>query len=346
MPRTWLSISLIAVICVALAASGYFLFRGPDWPLVRDDAHLMNDAQLERITEFHAYLLHDHDIDYRVVTRNADGDMNSAASRMFAQMSAGSRSASGRGLLLVIDPNANLVRLEIGYALEGVFTDAFAAYVENRQMVPFFQKGRIADGILATTELIVARAQDAALNESFETERWSGGSGGAGATAKARLQEGPATDAGPSPSRTIEASVRTPEETLERYRAAMASRDGRPDLAIYTPDTRKMLSDWVITPAQMDNVARSMRSCTNHETVYSADHRHAVIRYPPDERGCPPYFFAITNGAWTLDLVSMQKLVRFGRSNAWRLGQRRGHTYSFAFRDWRFDSHGFPVADN
>jgi uncharacterized membrane protein YgcG len=72
-------------------------------------------------------------------------------------LAATSHSGTCRGLLLVID--ADQVRLEVGYTLEGVLPDAFAAYVEHRQMVPFFERGRVADGILSTTELIVTRAQ-------------------------------------------------------------------------------------------------------------------------------------------------------------------------------------------
>jgi hypothetical protein len=38
----------------------------------------------------------------------------------------------------------------------------------------------------------------------------------------------------------------------------------------------------------------------------------------------------------------MQKAIRFGRSNAWRLDSAARHPYAFAFDDWSFDAHGFP----
>jgi uncharacterized protein len=79
---------------------------------------------------------------------------------------------------LVIDADQDLVRLEVSYALVGAFPDAFVAYVEQRQMAPFFERGRVADGILATTEMIVTRAQNAAANAGFESEAWIAGSGG------------------------------------------------------------------------------------------------------------------------------------------------------------------------
>ncbi len=190
------SISLpIAALLLALAGAFWLLGRDPEAGLVEDGAGLMTQAQRAFVAEYHDTLLRDHDIDYRVVTARGLGDINRAAVARFEDLAGTSRSRTGRGLLLVVDAEADLVRLEVGYALEGVFPDAFVAYVERRQMVPFFERARVADGILATTELIVTRAQRAAaqagLGAGFEGETWIAGSGGAGATAPARLGAGP-----------------------------------------------------------------------------------------------------------------------------------------------------------
>ena len=50
------------------------------------------------------------------------------------------------------------VRLEVSYGLEGIFTDAFVSYIEHEQMVPYFQRGRVGEGIEATVELVARRA--------------------------------------------------------------------------------------------------------------------------------------------------------------------------------------------
>jgi uncharacterized protein len=334
------SISLVVAAGLLALAAYHWFGASSSLPLVDDGAELLSAAQRQRIAEHHAYLLADHDIDYRVVTARGLGDVNQAAVALFQRLADDGHSKGGRGLLLLIDADADLVRLEVGYALEGVFPDAFAAYIEQRQMVPFFERGRVADGILATTELIVTRAQHAAANAGYETEAWHAGSGGAGATASARLGAG----AQPAPTATGAAARpgRSPAETLEAYFAAMAARNADPDLAIYTPESRRMLTGWVMTPAQMDNVAKSARSCPPGVTKIAPEGRHAVIRYPAAARGCPPYFLARAEGGWALDFVTMQRVIRFGRSNAWRLAERSGHPYAFAFHDWRFDRNGFP----
>lgn len=302
----------------------------------------MSAAQRRRLAEYHAYLAADHDIDYRVVTVPGVDDVNTFAVERFERLAATSRGRSGRGLLLVIDAEHDLVRLEVSYALEGSYPDAFVAYVEHRQMVPFFARDRVADGILAATELIVTRAQRAAANAGFEGEAWSSGSGGGGATAPAHLGAAPEPPPTGHPERPRPAG-RTPAGTLEAYLGAMRDRDATPDLEIYTPETRSLLRTWVMTPAQMDGVARTYRRCHPEPARFGPRGDLAVIRYPVAERECAPWFFRRTDGGWALDLTMMQKAIRFGRTNAWHFAAGVEHPYRFAFTDWRFDRRGFPA---
>ncbi|MDX1484926.1 MAG: TPM domain-containing protein [Alphaproteobacteria bacterium] len=338
MPRTSRSrrpLILLAVLCLGLAACD-------EAPLVADGAGLMSAEQKDRLALFHGFLLKDHDIDYRVVTGRDLGDINVFAAERFAALKIGQPGRSGRGLLLVIDAKADLVRLEVSSNLEGVYPDAFVAYVEHRQMVPFFGAGRIADGILATTELIVTRAQRAKANAGFDGEAWHGGSGGGGATAKAGIGAG--VDPGFRKNGTGIAAGRTPGETLAQYFRAMARRNAAPDLDIYTPATQRMLRRWVVTPAQMDNLVRAYRRCGASETRFGPDGRRAVIRYGLKERQCAPFFFLRNADGWALDLTVMQNLIRFGRDNSWHFVARAANPYAFAFTDWRIDRRGYPRA--
>ncbi len=115
-----------------------------------------------------------------------------------------------------------------------------------------------------------------------------------------------------------------------------------PGLDIYTPETRRMLEGWVVTPAQMDNLVTTYRRCHPEPLRLAPGGGRAVIRYPPGERFCAPWFFARMGGAWALDLTMMQRAIRFNHSNYWRFDPGVEHPYGFAFEDWRFDQHGFP----
>lgn len=344
---TWKRRAGIAGAVMAAALSGVVALTwqsrtGPaDAGLVRDDADLMTALQERSVVRYHRSLLKNFDIDYRVVTARHLGDIDTAAVAMFRELGRTSRSRSGRGLLLLIDAASNRVRLEVGYPLEGSFPDAFVDYVERQQMVRFFERGRVADGIVATTELIVARAQGNSDVMATASEPWSASSGGAGAAGDARLGMGPAPA---KPSTGVQDWPGTsPGDTVDAYVQAMAAHDDNARLPIYTPETREMLAHWVITPAQMDNEVRAHRRCAPGTTLISADHRRAVIRYPASKRHCAPFFLRRGDERWLLDLITMQRAIRFGATNAWHFDQRESHPYGFAFTDWRFDDRGYPV---
>ncbi|MDX1757348.1 MAG: TPM domain-containing protein [Marinobacter sp.] len=306
-------------------------------PMVADATGLLSESERARISEFHRFLLKDYDLDYRVVIDRDLGDIDRYAADYFRDQEVGASSHTGRGLLLVLDVDANQVRMEVSHALEPVYTDAFVAYFEHRQMTEFFAVNRIADGILATTELLVTRAANAANGLDPSTEGWAAESGGGGARVDARIGEGPT---GHSTEALDSAGTTSPRDTLELYRQAMANRNNNPRLAIYSDSTRDLLAQRLATPAQMDNVARSLRECEVERSF--RNHDRAVLRYPIAERTCPPYFFVREDGRWRLDFTVMIDAIRFGRNNQWRLVPGYSGPYQFAFLDLRFDKNGYP----
>ena len=338
------SIDVAVALSLVLAVSVGGCDRAP--VLVDDGARLMGSEQVQRVQTFHRLLLQDHDIDYRVVTVGKPvADINRHALGLFETLKVGTQSKGGRGLLLVLDPSGNRVRLEVSRALEAVYPDAFVGYLENRQMTPFFAAGRVADGILAATEMIVTRAQHATANQGWDDEVWTQPStAGGGATVAARLHEGPSAAA--SGGRSGGASAgELPQATLAAYLRAMAAHDGDPTLPVYSAATRAMLAQWVMTTAQMDNVVRAYRDCGPPEQIADSTAGLAVIRYPIGQRQCSPWFFMREDGAWRLDLATQQKVVGFGRDNSWHLNVQTtaANRYRFAFEDWVFDRAGFPV---
>jgi uncharacterized protein len=56
---------------------------------------------------------------------------------------------ANNGAILLVAPNDRKVRIEVGYGLEPVLTDAFSSVVINQQIVPRFKAGDMAGGIVA-----------------------------------------------------------------------------------------------------------------------------------------------------------------------------------------------------
>jgi uncharacterized protein len=339
------SIELVAaLVALTLALAGCERvreWRGSQAAVVTDVAGLLSEEQRAHMERVHGLLRADHDLDYRVELVEDVGDLDRYAHARFAELGVGSRSEAARGLLLVLDATQDLVRMEVGQGLEGVFPDAFVAYLEHRQMLPYFRAGQVGDGVLATTELLVTRIQNAKARAGWDAEPWAAGSAGAGARARAQLGRGRDDSFSGGPDVP---SGSTPAETVRAYLAAMATRNGNPEMDLYTTGTRAMLAGRVITPAQMDSVARAYRACRRQSLRLAEDGTHAVVRYPVEARVCAPFLLVLEGGRWRLDFETAARAIRFGRGNAWHLVREQAGPYAFAFDDWRFDRHGYPHA--
>ncbi len=69
------------------------------------------------------------------------------------------QSEANNGALLLVAPNERRVRIEVGYGLEGILTDALSSVIVNREILPRFRDGDYAGGILAGTSSIVEQLQ-------------------------------------------------------------------------------------------------------------------------------------------------------------------------------------------
>ncbi len=61
------------------------------------------------------------------------------------------------GILLIIAPNERKVRIEVGYGLEPIMTDALSAIIIHRQILPAFKAGDMPAGIDAGADAIIAQ---------------------------------------------------------------------------------------------------------------------------------------------------------------------------------------------
>ena len=95
---------------------------------------------------------------------------------------------ANNGAILLVAPNDRKVRIEVGYGLEPVLTDAFSSVVINQDILPRFKAGDIPGGIVAGTNAVAdqlalpdaeARAKvTAAAAEYDKTHRRSNSGGG------------------------------------------------------------------------------------------------------------------------------------------------------------------------
>jgi uncharacterized protein len=72
------------------------------------------------------------------------------------------------GALLIVAPNERAVRIEVGYGLEGVLTDAISSSIIQTDILPAFRAGRMGEGIVAGTDSILK-----ALSGDYTPSQWN-----------------------------------------------------------------------------------------------------------------------------------------------------------------------------
>ncbi len=86
------------------------------------------------------------------------------------------------GALFIVAPTEKKTRIEVGYGLEGVLTDAVSSVILNSQVLPRFRQGDVPGGVVAGTDAIIqqlgldpataqAQAQQAAAVQAQQDAR-------------------------------------------------------------------------------------------------------------------------------------------------------------------------------
>ncbi len=79
--------------------------------------------------------------------------------------------SKNNGAILIIAPTEHKVRIEVGYGLEPVLTDALSSVILQEQVLPKFRGGDVEGGVVAGTDAIIAQldldpAQAQAANQA------------------------------------------------------------------------------------------------------------------------------------------------------------------------------------
>ncbi|MCD6526529.1 MAG: TPM domain-containing protein [Desulfuromonas sp.] len=334
-------VKLVLLSLFALGCVGCEKHSTLPLPTVVDEAQLLSSVAEQRIERLAASMLEHQRIELQVYTlAEVAGDLDALAVELVEQQRLGQRSGSARGLLLLVDPQAEQVRVEVGYDLEGVFSDLLIARIERQQMAPFFAANRVGDGIEASLELLVAEQPQHESAPAAAREKYSGGAGARSAMTIDQPLDAEFIDSNDEAARRIFVPQPSPLAALECYQQILARHIKDPELTIYTAATREFFAGWLVTDAQQNNELRDLERIFYQAEVYEQDSL-AVIRFSATERHCPPYLLQRSKQGWQLDFSTMSKTIGFNHRNQWFF-RHLSHPFMFAFSDWRFDDNGYP----
>ena len=144
----WIAAAL-ALFCLALPAHAdptYPAFTG----LVVDDAHVLSEADQADLTRKLTDLQDKTGVQFAVTTVPSLGgdEVEPYANALFRQWKIGQKGADN-GLLLILAPNERKLRFEVGYGLEGTFTDVQSKLILHNTMVPKLKAGDAAGALKA-----------------------------------------------------------------------------------------------------------------------------------------------------------------------------------------------------
>ncbi|MNJ41305.1 hypothetical protein D3C77_362240 [compost metagenome] len=125
---------------------------------VVDDAQLLTPQQEQALTGKLAALEQQTGDQLVVVTLPSlqDQEIEDFGYQLGRHWGIGQKENDG-GALLIVAPNERKVRIEVGYGLEGVLTDAYSSLIIRNDILPAFRQGDYATGIIAGTDAVIAQ---------------------------------------------------------------------------------------------------------------------------------------------------------------------------------------------
>lgn len=179
--RVWSAVvaglALLVAVVVARAEPNYPAFTAP----VVDAAHVLSEGDKAAITRDLLDLQTKTGVQFAVATVPSldGGDIETYANGLFRKWKLGQKDVNN-GLLLILAPKERKLRFEVGYGLEGTFTDVQSKLILHNTMVPKLKAGDpagalkagVADAILVLTKdkaSLPARLKPSTSNIDLQT---------------------------------------------------------------------------------------------------------------------------------------------------------------------------------
>lgn len=148
----WALLAFVLAVQPAQAAPTFPAFTG----LVVDDAHILSPQTQAELTQELTALQQKTSRQLVVVTLpSLQGyDIADYGYQLGRAWGVGQKQTNN-GALFIIAPNDRKVRVEVGYGLEGVLTDAISNVILQREVLPRFRQGDMQGGVAAGTRALI-----------------------------------------------------------------------------------------------------------------------------------------------------------------------------------------------
>jgi uncharacterized protein len=153
---------LVAVLAVFAFAGAAFAAAGPKFPAltgrVVDDAHILSPATVQKLDGELGNLEAQtgHQVVVATVPDLQGYEIEDYGYQLGRTWQIG-RKGLNDGAILLVAPKEHKVRIEIGYGLEPVLTDALTSVILQQKVLPQFKQGHMEQGVVDGAEALIAQ---------------------------------------------------------------------------------------------------------------------------------------------------------------------------------------------
>lgn len=274
---------------------------------------------------------------------NEKQTVNQAAAEIFTNWDIG-REYQGRGILLLLVDDMKQVKIEIGMALEDVFTDLFSGHIESLQLRPRYDAGELEIGLIAVMEELEARSQ----------VKFKGGytltdisrldakylSQGAGARLDLGEQE-PRINFSGAVNNDYPAG-QTPEEAWQTMIRRWRDKARDPFVGVFTPLARLAYRDFAKMPDSRFD--RQYRTYAQKAYDVRREGDYAVIWFGNKEGwDNAPFLLCRTPEGWQFDLVHQRRFIRMGPAPRWGVEFSEHPHMGLLMDSFQFEGQDIPL---
>ncbi len=270
------------------------------------------------------------DVDFLVIMIPSLGenDIGGYTADLFTKWEIGKDTKGKKGLLILIALKEQKIKIEVGYDLEGIYTDLYVSGIERDILKEFLEQGVWGQGFLATIENFVFRLYNNDLVEEVnnisapekDVEFYSGGAGSQNIFDFGAAVNRPLPDDYDEIKKYFTAQP-TPQAAFQRY-MELSSQGIRHnnDLTLFTPLSNEFWANWHHTTGQAKAEAREL---SGRPYFIRHNNDHAVVFFPDgqkhDQRKMQLYYLEHSEDGWQMDINTMTRTLRCAGPNWWMM---------------------------